>query len=218
MKCQTCYLLTFIFSALLFTACGEDDEAPKNEITFNGTTYAISAGVIEDYGVISLNDGVNGGEFYNYDFSITDGAFVFDSEGFLIDLDASATVWIFGFLVTEAPLFDNGTYVWPESNSLPDDPQWMANFFLFNSDGVFVPVSGDLNVRGQDLNRRLTYNMELFNSSDSVTVSPPTFSMRGSYSGTFDYVDLTGTTARMPGKPQHWEEMKRTHTQKWLRR
>jgi hypothetical protein len=187
-------LYSFLALGLITTAsCKDDDGAPEpapianNSVAYNGTSYSIDNGAIIDWGT--------DGEHYNYDIFLADG-----------EIDFETNTATGASIIVYAELFS------------PGDSDFSAGTFIYNASGN---VSGKYYfemlqvMTDSNNNRRLDEHDEILNVTGgkvTTTGKPSNFSMeldvtldngktlKGNYSGSYDYYDGTGGGGERVGK------------------
>ncbi len=196
--------LTLVLGAIvLFSSCSSDDsdDLGDNQITFDGKTYTMVGGVVEDYGAGSPADDGTSDTHYNYDFTIADVAFqqTTDSDG---DIEYRANDLTFGVYVElyspTTASFAVGTFNFI-SDAQSDVLASIDGNYFFSSAEAFIPT-GTVDSDGDP-------NFDEFEATGgTVTVSgsgPTAFTitydlqfaggktLTGTYNGSFVFSDET---------------------------
>ncbi|TKB98843.1 hypothetical protein [Pedobacter cryophilus] len=191
-KIQT---IIFLFTLLSLFSCEKDNSnstLTNNNVTYNNLQFKITKGIFIDYGASCYYGNTN--THYNYDFFITDGDFISDANGNLIDVKGD--IVIYAYLESFGKdSFKTGTYTCIDSstdNELNDtqlktkyeNKSFIMDAYVITdenakeslSTGKQVLVkSGTITLAGIQPNFTITYDLILL---DNKTV-------KGSYKGDF---------------------------------
>ncbi|MCC9166928.1 hypothetical protein [Pontibacter harenae] len=204
-------LLCLLLAGFTFVSCSKDDDEDttpslNNQIEYNGTTYNIQTGIIEDWGSVGLSDGDedlyisnDNVTHYNYDVSITDGTLQANSDGELENV--GATVFVYAELLSPGTTnFTTGTFSYIEYEDDLTQEQIDAKYnnksffedayIVIDANGngtldasdassIAYATGGTITVSGSNNNYTVDYNLTLDNGRTIV----------GSYSGDFQYFD-----------------------------
>lgn len=187
-------LLLLLLTGVFFVACEEEEEKDdeKNIITYDGLSYTMKDGVLEDYG--SGSPHVEN-THYNYNVVIADAPLK------LITGNDGETHWRFGDGSTfgiDIELYSPGTNSFNTGtfNYLDwyDDGLTQADFdgkYFFadgsvffisgNTQSVYLVTSGTIKVSGSSLDYSIEFDLIINNGK----------AIKGNYSGSFKYDDKT---------------------------
>lgn len=187
-------MLIMLAIVVSVTSCKpkKNDAPPEDTIEYNSTNYTIANGAFVDLGSSIYYGTVD--SHYDSDFFITDGTFIYDTNGEITD--ANGKIIVAAYLSSFGTAsFKTGTYTFIDStndSSLTDaqiKSKYENKYFfteaivaigdnssssLANADPIFA-TSGTIKVEGTKPNYTLIYDLIL---EDGKTV-------RGSYSGTY---------------------------------
>jgi hypothetical protein len=187
------YVLLLAFASLFIVACekddDDDDDNGNNTIVFDGTSYTIVDGLVEDYGEY---DPIESGEYthWNYDFSLLDVEFTQETEEGYTYWDAPESASFFAYAELFSPgttSFQAGTFEFIEYDSAT--PENIDGKFFFNEAYMGIKVDGDetgfeatagtVKVSGSGSNWTIEFDLTLEGGKTA----------KGSYSGTFKMED-----------------------------
>ena len=162
--------LLLIIPLFLLLACGKDDTAIANEITYADKKYTATNGLIVDYGP-------QADSHYNYDFYISDGKIsIVDG---LLDLDESVTFYIYADLKSlGTDGFKPGVYTYNLTRHFAEKDIFVSPLIYINSGSsfeFFPGTGGTITIGGTHPNYIVTYDII---SYDKL--------LSGSFYGTFD--------------------------------
>lgn len=129
----------------ILSSCSSDDsgDVVNNVITFDGNTYTMVAGVVEDYGAFNPEDDAETDSHYNYDFTIADAAFVMEVDEFN-DVEYEAPGATFGVYVelfsSGASDFQTGTFTFIGHEE--SDAGAGAGTSFFSAAEAYIPTGG----------------------------------------------------------------------------
>lgn len=160
------YAFTLI-AVVLFTGCGDDDEAPSpglsGSVTFDGTATNISTGLLADFGLL--------GNSYNVDFYVSDGEIDFINDG------TSGSILVYIELFNDGDAFSPGTFEYGNNSA----ERSIGDAFVQTAGNVSRPTGGSVTVTGSGSTFEITYNLEF---TDNITLT-------GTVNGTFASQSLT---------------------------
>ncbi|EMR02634.1 hypothetical protein [Cesiribacter andamanensis] len=190
---KTLFHLGAMLLILATVSCKDDDGGgapaePENSFSFDGKTYQMNYGFIEDWGPANVSMEGEEDTHYNYDFYLTDATVTPSGAQGL-------TYLLYSELYSSGSgNFQTGTFKWVDHENLTEDDVNNANFFVAllaedgNGDGdlgdsqdrFHEPTGGTITVSGTDLSAyTITYDLRF---SDNRR-------LQGSYTGEFDYFD-----------------------------
>jgi hypothetical protein len=185
------FLLVLALASVVFISCekddDDDDDGGNNSLTFDGTSYEIKDGMVENYGAYSP---MSEQSHWNYDFYVVDQPLVQVTEGddTYWDVEAETYLYIYSELFSPGTSsFQTGTFTYMDYEGTTQ-ADIEGKYFFFNaevaieSDGDdmgYDAIGGTIKVSGSDYNYTIEYDLQLEGGKTAV----------GSYSGTFKYED-----------------------------
>lgn len=100
-------LLSLFVISTLFVGCSDDEDAPKNYITYDGVTKAISAGLLDYYGSAGLSS-------YNFDVTLYGGFKYSQTTGF----SGTGNYIYFELFSSSSTELVSGTYTFDATESM----------------------------------------------------------------------------------------------------
>lgn len=181
LKLQALMLLCGLFMISCSEDNPEDDINPSvtNAVLYDGTTYQINRGLIEDYGPDNSH--------YNYDMILTDGT-IGDN-----DVDNETFIFYLELFSAETSGFKTGTFTYVYEEELSEmeagKSYFTSNSSLYidvNNDGIvndddeeISVTGGTLTISGSGANYTLVYDLTLENGK----------TLKGGYEGSFTVSD-----------------------------
>ena len=189
------FILLLAISSAFLMGCEKDDDDEKsgnNTVVYNGTTYTIKDGLVNDYGAF---DPIDQGEntHYNYDFVVVDDELVqYTEDGYTFweaDTTNASIFYIYAELFSPGTSsFQTGTFTFKDYEAATAE-NIDGEFFFTDAYVGFVKygddeegyeaTGGTIKVSGSNLNYTIEYDLTLPNSKTA----------KGSFSGTFKYDD-----------------------------
>ncbi len=133
-----------VISFLSSCSSDDSDELGANQITFDGKTYTMVGGLVEDYGAGSPADNATTDTHYNYDFTVADAAFqqTTDVDG---DIEFRASDATFGIYVElfspTTSSFEVGTFNFISESQSDVLTSIQGNHF-FSAAEAYIPTGG----------------------------------------------------------------------------
>ncbi len=141
-KMLTLALGVIVISFLSSCSKDDSDDLVTNQISFDGKTYTMVGGLIEDYGSGSPADNSNSDTHYNYDFTIADVAFQQFTDEF-DDIEYNATNATFGVYVElfspTTTSFEVGTFSFITESQSDILASIEGNYF-FSAAEAYIPT------------------------------------------------------------------------------
>lgn len=133
-----------VISFLSSCSSDDSDELGANQITFDGNTYTMVGGLVEDYGAGSPADNATSDTHYNYDFTVADAEFVQFTDDFG-DIEFRANDATFGVYVElfspTTTSFDVGTFTFIDG----DQSEVLTSIdgkYFFSAAEAYIPTGG----------------------------------------------------------------------------
>ncbi|WP_205502567.1 hypothetical protein [Rufibacter psychrotolerans] len=181
-----CFCLA-VLAGFTFVSCSDDDEeevSPNtdNKVVYNGTTYSMKSGLVEDYGPSDNH--------YNYDFYITDGTITTSNNDFEV---VNSKIVLFAELLSPGTSeFKTGTFSFVQNyNDAGNENKHVFEDALVvtdtNNDNILDEQDEELGVTGGTVkvsggnNRNYTVEFDVTLENGKTA--------KGGYSGTFTYRD-----------------------------
>jgi len=127
MKNEKKILTLVLFSLIILVGCkkDKDGDSPNNYIKYEGKTYVIDKGILENYG--EEDEGV-----YNLDLTLfSSGINLIESQGEIVGATGTGNVLYFEMFTNSEIQLDNGTYVfdyYSEEAGTFDDGELLINW------------------------------------------------------------------------------------------
>lgn len=192
----------FFLAGAIFVSCSSDDEDTaepevKKSFTYDEKEYELKSGVINDYGDVDPLYSYEPTHF-NYDFSITDGEYIFTEKSENSDYDyfelknASVEVY-FELFYPSISTFEAGTFEFISEEEITVDKIKNKAFFShvevwFDDNGNrkrdeiedrwIDAVGGTVTIAGSGKNYTLVYELQLENGK----------TLQGEFTGEFKYL------------------------------
>ncbi|MDX9853122.1 MAG: hypothetical protein RBS81_05015 [Tenuifilaceae bacterium] len=169
-------LLSLFVISTLFVGCSDDEDAPKNHITYDGVTKTISAGLLENYGSAGLSS-------YNFDITLYEGLKYSQTTGF----SGTGNLIYFELFSSSATELVPGTYTYDAletTNANTFDAGFIAigiEIASETADEIIYIASGKVTVKKDGS----TYTIDIdCTSTDGKKIT-------GYYKGSLSYEDYT---------------------------
>lgn len=182
------FLILTVLLLIFLGSCSKDEDEPKeaqNALTFDGVSYTMVDGIVEDYGHGFLFD--NGSSpHYNYDFSLFDGEVTLIEGGYT---SVGVSIEVYAELFAPGEEFSAGTFSYVDEETATESD--VEGKYIFadasvtivpdtGSDVDYEAVGGSITVSGSGTT---DYTIEFDLQLEGGT------SLTGTYSGKFQYSD-----------------------------
>ena len=136
LKISTLFFLSVLIGGVMSCSSDDDDNGSANAFTFDGISYTMVDGVVEDYGASAPS--ISGGDdsHYNFDFTISDDVMTPSGAYFGSETTFAVYVELFAPSTTE---FQTGTFNYMDGET--SDALDINGQFFFSAAEVIV-VSG----------------------------------------------------------------------------
>ncbi|MDX9695792.1 MAG: hypothetical protein RBT49_08380 [Bacteroidales bacterium] len=186
-------IMLAVFSVTLLS-CDDEESSKDNSFSYNGTTYKIAAGFLENYGAV-IEKSVSS---YNLDLTFATSGITYNTE--TGDISGIGSMLYFEMFTTSGTQLVPGTYsfdLYETTNAGTFDYAELAiNYNFATETGTYVDfVAGTVVVKLTETTYEITINLT---STENKVLT-------GYFKGTLTYVDLT----EMPVKSNHIKPFKR---------
>ncbi len=177
--------LLLIVSAVIIVSCGKDEgggadidqmtlDTTNNQITFDGTTFSPSTGVIADFGTSVMPS------HYQYSFGISDGHLVASADGKKFRFSTSNSFLLTFFAASKGmESFNAGTFEYaPVTSTVQENFFTLGTFRNIGTKQQSTVTDGTITISGTSPKLTLQFDLTLTGGKK----------LTGSFSGSFEVV------------------------------